>query len=180
MKNIKIRKAVVGDELELATMHIQSWQEAYKGLLPQRYLDRLPLELDERTDNWKKTLESENRWTLIAEDNQKIIGFILFGTARAANKTEYIELGALYLLASYKGHRIGFQLLYAGFKLMKELGYKKAYCWVLESNPSIHFYEKSGAKFSGEIRNDEVDGEIFIDRIYQWENLELEYRVYGT
>lgn len=173
MKNIKIRRAVVGDEVGISKVHIQSWQEAYKGLLPQAYLDQLPSELSQRIENWKKSLVHSDRWTFVAEGDKGIIGFILFGPPREPSKAEYIELGAFYILAAYKGQGIGFRLLQAGFQLMRELGYQRAYCWVLETNPTIQFYEKNGAVFSGQVRDDEVAGEIFVDRIYQWESLNL-------
>lgn len=173
MKYIQIRKAARGDELAIAKVHIQSWQEAYKGLLPQAYLDRLPSELNERVENWTKRLVNNERWAFVAESDKGIIGFILFGPAREPNKAEYIELGAFYILADYKGLGIGFRLLQAGFECMQGLGYQRAYCWVLETNPTIQFYEKTGAVFSGQVRDDEVAGEIFVDRIYQWESLNL-------
>ena len=110
---------------------------------------------------------------LCLEGDNGIIGFILFGPAREPNKTEYIELGAFYILAAYKGLGIGFRLLQAGFQGMRKLGYQRAYCWVLETNPTIQFYEKTGAVFSGQVRDDEVAGEIFVDRIYQWDSLNL-------
>jgi len=34
---ILIREAIVGDEAAIAKVHIQSWQESYKGLIPQDY-----------------------------------------------------------------------------------------------------------------------------------------------
>lgn len=40
MSDVKIRLAQPGDEPSIAKVHIQSWQEAYKGLVPQDYLDR--------------------------------------------------------------------------------------------------------------------------------------------
>ena len=45
MSQIKIRVAQAGDEPAIAKVHIQSWQEAYKGLIPQDYLDQLSSEL---------------------------------------------------------------------------------------------------------------------------------------
>ena len=55
---------------------------------------------------------------------------------------------------------------------MKELGYKKAYCWVLENNPTIKFYEKSGATFSGHTKYDDIGGEQFKELAYDWDSLD--------
>lgn len=143
---IKIRRAEHGDENQIAKVHIQSWQEAYKGLVPQGYLDKLPSEIEERIDMWKRILANPERWAWIAEGPEGIVGFVLFGPPRDPNREGFIELGAIYLLESEKRKGTGFSLLSAGFNKMKDLGYKTAYCWVLENNPTIQFYEKSGAK----------------------------------
>jgi GNAT superfamily N-acetyltransferase len=170
---IVIRTATLGDEDQLAQVHIQSWQETYKGLVPQGYLDNLPSELVERIDMWKGILANPQRWTWVAEGVNGIVGFVLFGPPRDPSREGFIELGAIYLLASEKGKGIGFSLLSAGFNKMRDLGYKKAYCWVLEGNPTIKFYNGSGASFSNQLKEDEIGGKKFNELAYEWESLSL-------
>lgn len=170
---IKIREAKFGDEAQLAKVHIQAWQEAYAGLVPQNYLDQLPSEQQERTDMWKSLIANPKRWAWVAEGPKGIVGFVLFGPPRDENRDEHIELGAIYLLASEKSKKIGFSLLSAGFNKMRDLGYKKAYCWVLENNPTIKFYERTGAKFSSQVKQDEIGGEMFNELAYNWEDLNI-------
>lgn len=169
-----IRTATLGDENRLAQVHIQSWQEAYKGLLPQEYLDQLPLELENRIKMWKSILANPKRWAWVAENSQGIIvGFVLFGPPRDPDKEGFIELGAIYLLASEKGKGIGFSLLSAGFNKMKDLGYKRSYCWVLENNPTIKFYERSGASYTTQIKEDEIGGKKFKELAIEWDTLSI-------
>ncbi len=168
---IKIRQAASGDEARLANVHIQSWQEAYRGLIPQAYLDNLPNELIERTEMWTKILANPNRWAWVAENANGIAGFILFGPPRDANREDFIELGAIYLLASEQGKGIGYSLLSVGFSNMRNLGFRRAYCWVLENNPTIKFYERSGAHFSGHLKTDEIGGQSFNELSYEWDDL---------
>ncbi len=170
---IVIREATVGDEAAIAKVHVRSWQEAYKGLMPQAYLDELSAELESRIDMWKRTLTNPKRWAWVAESNYGIVGFVLFGPPRDPNREGYIELGAIYLLESEKGKGTGFSLLSAGFNRMRDLGYKKAYCWVLEGNPTIKFYERSGASFSNQIKDDEIGGKQFKELAYDWESLNI-------
>lgn len=54
---------------------------------------------------------------------------------------------------------------------MKDLGYKKANCWVLENNPTIKFYERSGAIFSKKVKQDEIGGQMFNELAYEWADL---------
>lgn len=173
MSQIKIRVAQAGDEPAIAKVHIQSWQEAYKGLIPQDYLDQLSSELSERIDMWKKIMTNPQRWAWVAEGPQGIVGFVLFGPPRDKNREGYIELGAIYLLASEKGKGVGFSLLSVGFNKMKDLGYKKAYCRVLENNPTIKFYKGSGAQFSNQVKEDDIGGKNFKELAYEWDSLSI-------
>lgn len=166
----EIRKAILGDEDGIAKVHVQSWQETYKGLVPQTYLEEMPSQLNERISNWKKSITNPERITFVAENHKGIIGFVLFGPARDPDRAGFIELGAIYLLASEKGKGIGFSLVSAGFNILKELGFKKAYCWVLEGNPTNKFYERTGARFSGKVKYDEIGGQQCKEFAYEWEN----------
>lgn len=168
-----IRTATSGDENQLAQVHIQSWQETYKGLVPQEYLDQLPSEIEDRIKMWKSILVNPQRWAWVAENSQGIVGFALFGPPRDPDKEGFIELGAIYLLASEKGKGIGFSLLSAGFNKMKDLGYRRSYCWVLENNPTIKFYERSGASYTGQVKKDEIGGRKLNELTYQWDSLNI-------
>lgn len=37
--NYIIRKASMDDVNDIARIHVNSWQEAYKGLMPQRFIE---------------------------------------------------------------------------------------------------------------------------------------------
>jgi len=120
---------------------------------------------------WRKSLSNPERYTWVAENKKGIVGFALFGPPRDENREEYIELGAIYLLASEKGKKIGYSLLSTGFSHMRNLNYKKAYCWVLENNPTIKFYERTKAKFSTLIKQDEIAGSKYNELAYEWDYL---------
>lgn len=170
---IKIRRAISCDEVQIARVHIQSWQEAYSGIISQNYLAELPKELDERILMWTSIIKNPERWAWVAENNTGIVGFVLFGPPRDPNKEDYIELGAIYLVASEKNKKIGFSMLSAGFNFMRDLGYKKSYCWVLENNPTSEFYKRTGALLSSEVKQDEIDGKIFNEHLYYWNSLNV-------
>lgn len=172
LSEIKIRVAVLGDNEPIARVHIQAWQEAYAGLIPEDYLIHLSSELENRIAMWKRALENRERWIWVAEDDRGIVGFVLFGPPRDQYREGFIELGALYLLASAQKKKAGFALLSAGFRGMRALGYSKAYCWVLENNPTTKFYEKTGARLSSQVKQDEIGGKTFNELAYVWDNIE--------
>ena len=78
--NIVIKKMETDAEIKgKAYVHWKSWQEAYSGIVDQRYLDSLTLDKCEkiafrRTDN-----------VIIAKDGDSVIGFVGFGKYRMTN-----------------------------------------------------------------------------------------------
>jgi GNAT superfamily N-acetyltransferase len=173
MNTAKIRKAQIGDESSLAQVHIKSWQETYKGLIADEYLDSLTNDLDQRTQSWINTLQNGDRWTWVATVNNKIVGFALFGHPRDPQRENFIELGAIYLLNSEQGKGIGFALVKNGFEEMIKLGFKKAYCWVLEGNPTIQFYIRTGANFCHQIKKDQIGNKTYNELCYEWDSLRI-------
>ena len=54
MDGTVIRAARVADAAQIAVVHVRSWQGAYRGLLPQAYLDRL--DPAHRVGRWERAL----------------------------------------------------------------------------------------------------------------------------
>ena len=169
-----IRPARPGDEAELANAHLHSWREAYKGLLPQSYLDDLPLTFKNRKNAWLQKINEPEKFILqVAESKYGIVGFACLQSARDEDRKEYAEVSAIYLLEKFKGKGIGFKLLASGLKQIQQRGFNKAYCWVLEGNPTVKFYEKSGARFDGTAKDDEIGGMKCRDLRYVWEDINI-------
>jgi hypothetical protein len=81
---MEIRRALADDALGVATVHVRSWQAAYRGLLPDAYLDQLDVEA--RRVGWAQTI-AETDWprsgTLVAtEANANVVGFAHLGPTR--------------------------------------------------------------------------------------------------
>lgn len=167
-----VRKAEIGDEAEIANVHLNSWREIYEGLLPQKFLDELPLTFSRRLRWWKKSIVEAREVIQVVETREGVVGFSCFGPGRQPDRSNMAELYAIYLLEKYKGKGIGFELLSSGFKRMKEDGFEEAYCWVLDGNPTVQFYEKTGAHAIGETMEVEIGGQKVTELMYVWTNLE--------
>jgi len=77
--NLKIRVAEAKDAAGIARIHIKSWQETYRGLMPNSYLDNLEsVEGERRASFWRKNLSAPEtrRCTWVAETNDEIIAFV--------------------------------------------------------------------------------------------------------
>ena len=141
--DIIIKQMESDDEIRgKAYVHWRSWQEAYSGLIDQTYLDNLSLE---------KHTEAAFRWTdntLVAKDNNSVIGFVGYGACRDESLTEAGEVGAIYILKEYYDKKIGYALMRAALEKLSE--YKRIAVWVLEGNHrAIKFYERCGFRFDG-------------------------------
>lgn len=168
-----IRKAVAADAPEITNVHLSAWREAYRDLLPQSYLDQLPLAFRNRMAWWSQTLAEPGQISaFVAESASGIVGFSFFGPARESGMENYGELGAIYLFEKFKGQGVGAMLLKVGMQEFLDRKLSKAYCWVLENNPTIGFYEKSGAVFKGLEKGAEIGGQKVKELVYAWESLE--------
>src|SRR3954469_2432456 len=151
--DIKIRMARPGDVSEIANVHVSSWREAYRGLLPAEYLSALNFR--KKIDAWQSVILNTNKFHVyVAEDRVGVIGFATFEAARDLNWEGYGEVSSIYLLQRFKGRGVGKLLLKTGMQDLARRGFSKAYCWVLEGNPTIKFYEQSGAIPSGDSKDD--------------------------
>ena len=66
---MEIRKLRNGDDLfAVSRVYEESWREAYRGLLPQTYLDGIP------AGKWVLYLEQSGQESLLLLDGEKIVG----------------------------------------------------------------------------------------------------------
>ena len=141
--DVSIRQAVPADAEQLAHLHIDVWDDAYTGLMPQGILDDRREKVAERVERWREILGQE-RPTWVAEDPEGLIGFASSGPARDNDMDDTLELWALYVRAAYWGTGVG----YALFEIA--VGDRAAYLWVLASNQrAIRFYERQGFRLDG-------------------------------
>ena len=74
----KLRRATAADARAIATVHVRSWQQAYRGLIADHVLDALDVETRERF--WQQALESPPEITpLLAIVDDRVIGFVSAG-----------------------------------------------------------------------------------------------------
>ncbi len=55
MDNIIVRKAKIEDATGIAEVHVLTWQCAYRGQIPDSYLDGLSIE--KRTEGWREQIK---------------------------------------------------------------------------------------------------------------------------
>jgi GNAT superfamily N-acetyltransferase len=133
----QLRPAQVGDIAEIARFQTNCWREAYRGIVPDSYLDRFTV--SDREQLWRDRLESGARNIAIAEQYGDVVG-----VASWDDNARPRELSSLYVAADQRGTGLAAQLL------NHAIGTNTAYLWVFEQNPRAQaFYRKHGFTFDG-------------------------------
>lgn len=142
-----IRKALPSDAKAIARVHISSWQEAYRDLMPTEYLNSLEVTLTQRESFWIRSIESGESNVWVAELNKQVVGWISVGASRDEDAAEGNagEVMAIYVLARYWQTGVGLALWKAGLQYLMEQGYQRLTLWVLTRNErAIRFYRRAG------------------------------------
>jgi ribosomal protein S18 acetylase RimI-like enzyme len=157
-----VRPARMEDVPEIAFAHVRSWQAAYRGMLPQSYLDSL--DPAQRVDRWERMLSATD-WSrggiLVADAGEYLPGFVSYGPARDDDVDSQCvgEIYAIYLMPAAWGKGIGKQLIVAALERLGEAGFDLVILWVLDSNVRARrFYEAGGWLADGAARRDEGPG----------------------
>jgi ribosomal protein S18 acetylase RimI-like enzyme len=153
---VEIRRATDDDAHGIAAVHVASWRGAYRGIVPDAYLDALSV--DERERMWREHLDAWPTWVAIAEGT--IVGFANGGAGRDEDAPPSTgELYAIYVEPSRFGRGIGRQLHDRVVDELRERGFTEATLWVLEGNARGRaFYERMGWAPDGETKTDERPG----------------------
>ena len=98
-----IRKALPSDARAIAQVHINSWQHAYRDLMPAHYLDSLDATLARRESHWRRALELGESSVWVAQLHEQVVGWICVGASR---DEDYVggnvgEVEALYVAAGH-------------------------------------------------------------------------------
>lgn len=144
---IIIRLANINDAEGITKVHVQTWQESYKGIICQDFLDAISFE--DRLKLRKVLLKSISPETLcfMATFRDEVIGFCDVGPSKNSPRLIKGEIYALYLLEGFKRLGIGSEL----FKISKQFftrGKLIPYiAWTLENNYTARkFYENHGGR----------------------------------
>ena len=98
--SICIKTAETDEELcGRGYVHCTSWQEAYRGIVCDRYLDTMTVE---RTTA-RARQNPEN--TIIAKDGEKVVGLAVYGPSRDEDLPGAGEVIAIYVLSEYYNRR---------------------------------------------------------------------------
>lgn len=144
---VEIRKATKDDCMDLAKLVTIVWNETYKGIVDESFLQRLYKNERARGIESTKKFDNKERHKYVLLVNDELSGFINVGKCDKTGFPGYGEVYALYILKKYQGKGIGKMLLNIGKKELKDMGYNKFVIGCLKGNPSNDFYIHQGGKY---------------------------------
>jgi ribosomal protein S18 acetylase RimI-like enzyme len=160
MDNLSVRRAELKDANGIARVHVETWQCAYKGQIPDHYLQSLSI--DKREKKWREILSNseKNTQTYVAELDGKVAGFCSVGCCRDKDMgPEVGELWGIYVDKDSMAKGVGSVLLKEGLDYLRKHRYTKATLWVLSSNQQAReWYEPKKWKIEGKTQIDSSRG----------------------
>jgi ribosomal protein S18 acetylase RimI-like enzyme len=129
---------------DVAAVHVASWQEAYRSLLPSDYLAKLSVE--KREAAWRQVLAEGRSELLVAVEGDRVVGFVSFGPCRdQAAPPDRGEVWAIYVAPRAWSTGVGQALWRAASERLKTLGFLSVSLWVIEGNERARrFYWAAG------------------------------------
>jgi ribosomal protein S18 acetylase RimI-like enzyme len=153
-----VRDARAGDVDDLGRVHVRAWQAAYRGVMPDQYLDGL--EISDRVAMWARFLEEphlDQRLQVVTVDDH-VVGFACFGSCRDVEGAPLGELYAINLDPDHWGRGLGRRLLSEVTNELAAFG-DAGVLWVVPENARARgLYESAGWVDDGGRRHDEVLG----------------------
>ena len=197
---VRIRRARAGDAAQIARLDIETWRDAYAGILPSPYL--LHLDARRRQAGCSAEIGRLGMVVFVAvdegdkdgggnDDGGVIVGFGSAGWLRGellgdpggggvpmAGESRDGEVFTLYVAPERHDEGIGRRLLFALLGWLRDAGARRAVVWVLRDNPARFFYQRLGGKPCGE-RFFPVGGAAVPAVAYAWRDLGATLREAG-
>ncbi len=153
------------DRMMISRVYERSWKFAYRGIIPQDYLDAIP------EGRWAPNLDRDGWSTLVCVEDGEIVGTSSFCASRFDEFPGWGEIVSLYLLPEQIGKGRGRALMDAALAALNEQGYEKVFLWVLEGNARARrFYERYGFSATEDVIENDIGGKTLREVRYVFEN----------
>lgn len=155
---VTIRSAQAADEGAITALHARCIGDAFAG----KYFPP-DEERAERQQSWTGPIGSPypRHALLVAQHAGDVIGFVAVGPARDPDRDSATvgELRVVLVDAHERGSGVGFVLIAAGERAMRESGLLAATLWVVPENAqAVRCYERCGWSADGTERLGDFDG----------------------
>ncbi|THD74453.1 MAG: GNAT family N-acetyltransferase [Phenylobacterium sp.] len=170
--SVLILPAGPADAEALARVHVRSWRETYRGLLPDAYLARMSEAAFTRRFRRALTYPGPNNVTLAAAEPSGLLGYAEGGPSRAGIADE-AEIATLYVLRTAQGLGVGKRLMSGTARALAAQGAKSLALSVLRDNLRARgFYEHLGGEAEPATLERGPGGALLHEVVYRWREIE--------
>ena len=166
-----IRTATGADAAAIARVHVETWRDAYAGLIPNQVL--LKMSHRDHVAMWSAELargRGTNMVIVAHEARAGVVGFGSCGRARGSDLPYAGEVYTLYVHPDFQEMAIGRRLLDALFHGLLEHGFRSALVWVLAGNQARFFYQAMGGTHVA-VRTERLWGTALKEMAYGWADI---------
>ena len=148
--SIVVRSPTFGDVPELARINVDTWRDAYAGIVPD---SRLQMNVDQYVERWRENLDNGPPGVefLVADLDGVVAGYAIVGPYRpqpeadAEDTASWGELFAIYVDPPRQDRGAGKALHDTALDRLRERSYERVALWVLTANvPAVVWYERQG------------------------------------
>ncbi|MCS3803166.1 GNAT superfamily N-acetyltransferase [Chromobacterium alkanivorans] len=166
---LRLRAATALDAERIAALHVASWQQHYRGILPDDYLDQGAAA--ERLAMWRRRFAaSETLWVRLALWRGEPVGFVCLLPDEAPERGVYLD--NLHVLAGQQGRGIGRALMAAAAaEALRVAPGRPLFLWAYQANrDACGFYRALGGAESAPCEVDTAGGRRALALSYQWDD----------
>jgi ribosomal protein S18 acetylase RimI-like enzyme len=158
---VTVRPAVEHDLAAIAEIRVRSWQVAYRGIVPQGYLDAMRPEAEVDRRRAMLTAANDPRQDAIGTVSGWLAGWVAYGPYRDDDPPTRRsgEVYAIYVHPEHWGRGVGRAMMRYAVRQLAMDGFAPVLLWVLEDNDRARrFYEREGFQPDGGRHMFEVGG----------------------
>ncbi|WP_406120211.1 GNAT family N-acetyltransferase [Streptomyces sp. NBC_00989] len=157
---LQIRPMTLADCDRVSEIRVLGWQFAYRGLMPQPYLDTLSAKADAERRRARFAQGDDSVVNLVATRGGELVGWAAIGPYRDGElRSGEAELYAVYLDPQYVNTGVGRALVQESLRQCAARGHDRVYLWVVRGNARARrFYERAGFRTDGTEEPYEVEG----------------------
>lgn len=158
------------DAEAMARVHVTSWRETYRGLLPDGFLARMS-EPGFARRFARELADPRNGVTLVAADRHGLVGYSQGGPSRRGVEGE-AEIATLYLLKGAQGQGLGGELMSEMARALAARGARSLMISVLRDNVRARrFYEHMGGAAETPRQERGPGGALLYEVAYRWPDI---------
>jgi ribosomal protein S18 acetylase RimI-like enzyme len=152
-RRVSLRRALPTDAPTVGRIHVESWNVAYRGIMPDDVIARTDLAY--RTRLWAERI-ADPEWPvyLIEEDGACVAFCQMIASKDPDDDAARVgHITSLHVLPQLRGRGYGRMLMDCVVAEFQRRGFADVTLWVLEANrPARLFYEKYGFRLDGGTR----------------------------